>query len=104
MFMGNLQGSYLDRMVGSTSSRFSDLVIVGEIIENMIKIGKIQNVVSTSGVMKKPYIGFRKKREGETNKVMVVMGRAPTYCAPYQHRVTCSKSTTLCNSHRSMGQ
>lgn len=41
MFMGNLQGPYLDRMVGSTSSGFYDLVLTGERIENMIKMGKI---------------------------------------------------------------
>lgn len=42
MFMGNLQGPYLDRMVGSTSSVFSDLVLVGERIENMIKMGQFK--------------------------------------------------------------
>lgn len=41
MFMGNLQGPYLDIMVGSTSWGFSDLVLAGERIENMIKMGKI---------------------------------------------------------------
>ncbi|XP_050896412.1 uncharacterized protein LOC127103178 [Lathyrus oleraceus] len=48
MFIGNLQDPYLDRMVGSTSSGFSDLVLAGERIENMIKMGKIQNSASTS--------------------------------------------------------
>ena len=41
MFIGNLQGPYLDRMVGSTSSGFSDLVLADERIENMTKMGKI---------------------------------------------------------------
>lgn len=41
MFIGNLQGPYLDKMVGSTSSGFSDLVLSGERIKNMIKMGKI---------------------------------------------------------------
>lgn len=40
MFMGNLQRPYSEKMVGSTSSGFFDLVIVGERIENMIKMGK----------------------------------------------------------------
>lgn len=84
MFMGNLQGSYLDRMVGSTSSGFSDLVLVGERIENMIKMGNIQNTNSTSGVVKKPYVAYGKKREGEANETVVVRGRAPTYRALYQ--------------------
>lgn len=84
MFMGNLQGPYLDRMVGGTSSVFSDLILVGERIENMIKMGKIQSVANTSSVAKKPYIGFGKKREGETNEAAVVRERASIYCAPYQ--------------------
>lgn len=83
MFMGNLQGTYLDRIVESTSSGFSDLVLASERIENMIKMGKIQNVASTSSVVKKPYVAYGKKREGETDEVAVVRGRAPMYCAPY---------------------
>lgn len=39
------------------SSCFSDLVLAGERIENMIKMGKIQSSTSTSGVVKKPFIG-----------------------------------------------
>lgn len=90
MFMGNLQGPYLDRMVGGTSSGFSYLVLADERIENMVKMGKIQSVVSSSGVVKKPYVAFGKKREGETNEAAVVRGMAPIYCAPYQQVVTVS--------------
>lgn len=60
MFMGNLQGPYLGRMVGSTSSDFSDLVLVSERIENMIKMGKIQNSISTYSVVKKPFVAYGK--------------------------------------------
>lgn len=84
MFMGNLQGPYLERMVGSTTFGFSDLVLVGERIENMIKMGKIQNSTSTSDVVKKPFVAYGKKREGETNATAVVRARALTYCVPYQ--------------------
>lgn len=84
MLMGNLQGPYLDRMVGRTSLCFLDLVLVGERIENMIKMGNIQNAASTSSVVKKPYVGFGKKTEEDTNKVVVMRGRAPVYRAPYQ--------------------
>lgn len=84
MFMGNHQGSCFDRMVGSTSSGFLDLVLVDERIENMIKMEKIQSTFSTSGVVKKPYVAFGKKREGETNEVAVVRGRVLTYREPYQ--------------------
>lgn len=84
MFIGNLQGPYFDKMVGSTCSGFSDIVLVSERIENMIKMRKIHNTASTSGVVKKPYIAYGKKREGEANETVVVRGRSPTYYAPYQ--------------------
>lgn len=79
MFMGNLQGPYLDRMVGSTSSGFSDLVLAGERIENMIQMGKIQNSPSTSSASKKPFVPYGKKREGETNAASIIRTRNPTY-------------------------
>lgn len=34
--------------------------------------------------MKKPFIAYGMKREGETNAIAVVRGRAPAYRAPYQ--------------------
>lgn len=79
MFMGNLQGPYLDRMVGNTSSSFYDLVLAGERIENMIKMGKIQNSASTSSASKKPFVPYGKKREGETNANAIIRTRNPTY-------------------------
>lgn len=84
MLMGNLQGSYLDRMVGRTSLCFLDLVLSSERIESMIKMGNIQNAASTSSVVKKPYVGFGKKTEEDTNDVVVMRGRAPVYRASYQ--------------------
>lgn len=42
MFMGTLQGPYYDRMVGSTSTGFSELVMAGERIEAGLKMSKIQ--------------------------------------------------------------
>ena len=41
MFMGTLQGLYYEKMVGSVSSGFADLVTIGERIEAGIKSGKI---------------------------------------------------------------
>ncbi|XP_050896795.1 uncharacterized protein LOC127103590 [Lathyrus oleraceus] len=79
MFMGNLQGSYLDRMVGNTSSGFSDLVLAGERIENMIKMGKIKNSASTSSASKKPFVPYGKKREGETNVTSIIQTRNASY-------------------------
>lgn len=76
MFMGNLQGPYLDRRVGSISLSFSDLVLAGERIKNMIKMSKIQNSASAS---KKPFVPYGKKREGETSFAAIIKTRNPTY-------------------------
>lgn len=57
MFISTLQGPYLDRMVRSASSRFSDLVVVGERIESCLKNGKIQCVTTASNSE------FQKKKE-----------------------------------------
>lgn len=42
MFMGTLQGAFYDRMVGTTTTGFLDLVMAGERIEAGLKLGKIQ--------------------------------------------------------------
>lgn len=62
MFMSTLQGPYLDRMVGSASAGFSDLVVAGEHIENCLKSGKIQGAVVASNGAKNSYSGFTKKK------------------------------------------
>lgn len=62
MFMGNLQGPYIYKTIESTSLGFSELVLAGERIENMIKMRKIQNSTSTSDMVKKPYVTYGKKR------------------------------------------
>lgn len=67
MIMGTLQGPYLDRMIGISSISFSDLIVIGEKIKNGLKTGKIQGLVAASNGAKKPYNGFPKKKEGETN-------------------------------------
>lgn len=84
MFMGNLQGPYLNRMIGSTSLGFSDIVLAGKRVENMIKMGKIQNSASTSSMVKKPFVTYGKKREGETNVKTTIRTRTLTYRVPYQ--------------------
>lgn len=58
MFMGTLQGPYYDRMVGSTSVGFSELVMAGEGIEAGMKMGRIQIVGASNGVDKKPFGGY----------------------------------------------
>src|SRR3954463_106051 len=70
MFMATLQGPYYDKMVGSISSGFPDLVVINERIENGIKNGKIQGASSGSYQSKRPTPAFAKKKERETNAVV----------------------------------
>ena len=69
MFMGTLQVLYYDRMVGSSSVGFFELVMAGERFEVGLKMGKIQSAntsSSTGGSGKKPFNGYPKKKEGES--------------------------------------
>lgn len=84
MFTGTLQGPYYEKMVGSTSIEFSDMVVAGERIENGLKSGKIPSVVGPSSGAKKSYVGFAKKNEGETNNTSVARGRGRAHRVPYQ--------------------
>lgn len=61
IFKSTLQGLYYEKMVGSSSSNFVDMVTIGERSENGLKTGKIANVDSQS-VAKKSQ-GFAKKKE-----------------------------------------
>ncbi|XP_050889426.1 uncharacterized protein LOC127094663 [Lathyrus oleraceus] len=83
MFMGTLQGPYYEKLVGSTSAGFSDLVVVGERIEIGVKAGKILNPVNVANGAKKPYSGFPKKKEGETNATSTCKGKGKAYRTPY---------------------
>ncbi|CAJ2662222.1 unnamed protein product [Trifolium pratense] len=69
IFTNTLQGAYFERMVGSVSSGFSDLVKIGERFENGIKSGKIQANVGSQNTSKEPANSVAKKEEGETNVV-----------------------------------
>lgn len=70
-------------MVGSASSGFSYLVVKREQIENYHKNGKIQGVVVVSDGAKKPYSGFTKKNEEETNVAMIAKGNIDAYQVLY---------------------
>src|SRR3954470_7211099 len=56
MFMGTLTGPFYSHLLGSSSSRFTELILTGERVENGIRSGKIQ-VGSASGTTRKPYQG-----------------------------------------------
>ncbi|XP_058743213.1 uncharacterized protein LOC131616015 [Vicia villosa] len=74
IFMSTLQGPYYDKMVGSISSGFSNLVVIGERIEDGIKNGKIQGAPSGSYQAKKSYDG---KKEPNTVGAILV-NQTPT--------------------------
>src|SRR3954471_17407222 len=56
-------------MIGSVSSNFTDLVTIGQRLEEGIKNGKVANVAESFGGSKKPYGNFHKNKENETNAV-----------------------------------
>lgn len=91
MFMSTLQGPYYDRMLGSTSVGFSELVMAGERIEVGLKMGKIQPTSprsSSSGAVKKPFGGYVKNKEGETSVVYTQRGGGrPQYQQQRHHHV-----------------
>lgn len=64
IFMATLQGLYFEKMVGSSSSNFSDIVTIGERIKNGLKSGKIAGASSPQAVAKKPQGDFAKKKRG----------------------------------------
>lgn len=70
MFMGTLQVQYLEKMVGSIFSTFSDIVTSDERIKSHIKKGKLPNTTSASSKAKKPYSNFPEKKDGEDNAIM----------------------------------
>ena len=69
LFISTLKNPYYDRMVGNTTRIFVDIVVFGEMIESVIKIGKIENVDTRKKLS-------NKKNERETN---VVTYRAQPY-------------------------
>ena len=43
MFLNTLKAPYYDRMIGNSNNNFSDVVFVGEMIENGVKYDKIES-------------------------------------------------------------
>ena len=64
LFIDTLRAPYYDRMIGSTSSNFSDIMILGERIEAGMKSGKIVVAISDDEAKK---FANNKKKEGETH-------------------------------------
>ena len=49
LFISTLKAPYYDWMVGNTTRIFADIVVTGEMIESVVKSGKIQNVETRRG-------------------------------------------------------
>jgi len=63
MFMRTLQSPFYEHMLGSVSSNFVDIVIIGERIELGLKTGKIAQGPAVTD--KKTGFNLGKKKEGE---------------------------------------
>ncbi|KAK2389663.1 hypothetical protein QL285_063239 [Trifolium repens] len=83
MFTNTLQGAYFERMIGSVSSGFSDLVRIGERIESGLKNGKIQATTGSQGNTVKPTSSFEKKKDDEANAAPSQNGPASPIQIPY---------------------
>ena len=53
MFFNTLKALYYDRMIGNSNKDFSDVVLVGEMIEAGVKQGKIENAEAKKLISKK---------------------------------------------------
>ena len=69
MFMGTLTSPFFNHLIGSSSSSFTELILIGEHVEGGIKSGKIP-VAASSSVVKNT---FSDKKE--TNIVYSPKGR-----------------------------
>lgn len=91
IFMGTLQGLYFEKMIGSSSTNFVDMVTIGERVKSGLKSGKITDTTEPQTVNKRPHGGFAKNREGEANVVMAKacpryrVPTAPMTYYPYQY-------------------
>ena len=53
MFLNTLKALYYDQMIGNSNNNFSDVVFAGEMIENGVKLGKIESTETKKPTSKK---------------------------------------------------
>ena len=53
MFLNTLEAPYYDRMIGNYNNNFSDVVSAGEMIENEVKLDKIESIEDKKSILKK---------------------------------------------------
>jgi len=63
LFINTLREPFYDKMIGSISSNFFDIVIIGERVESGMKSGRITCPSSGAATVKKPQICQEKRRE-----------------------------------------
>ncbi|XP_058776989.1 uncharacterized protein LOC131651341 [Vicia villosa] len=79
LFMDTLSPFFWEKMIGSVSSNFTDLVTIGQRLEEGIRKGKVSVAADSS---RKPFGGFQKKKEGETSAIERPRKRAQHYGQP----------------------
>ncbi|XP_017976457.1 PREDICTED: uncharacterized protein LOC108661972 [Theobroma cacao] len=79
MFVNTLRAPYYERLVGSATKNFADMVILGEMIETAIKQGKIER--GDTANMRK--WGTFKRKEGEAQAITSGQHQGGIY-NPYQ--------------------
>ncbi|XP_050888930.1 uncharacterized protein LOC127094104 [Lathyrus oleraceus] len=86
LFIDTVQPQFYEKMVGSASLGFSELVAIGARVEYGVRNGKLAAVAGTSNPNPKKFSGgFPRKKEGETNVVTAGQGRAPPRRRPQQY-------------------
>lgn len=66
-------------MIISVSSVFFNLVIIGERIERNMKNGKLPGTIGATNEIKKSSSNFHKKKEWDTNAIMVAKRKNKAY-------------------------
>lgn len=61
MFMGTLQGPYLEKMIDNVSSVFYDIMIIAEWLESNLKNGNLQGTTGIISGVKEPCSNFQNK-------------------------------------------
>ncbi|XP_073219674.1 uncharacterized protein [Cicer arietinum] len=94
VFINTLQPPFYDKMIGSVSSNFSDLVIIGERVQMELKSGKIASGYTGLNNTKKLHVGANKKKEEESHFVASNPTNHSFVCRPYD-AATSQISSTL---------
>ena len=87
MFINTLRAPYYDRMVGSASTNFSDIITIGDMIEFGVKNGIITDFASESRKIMTP-----KKKEGEVHEVNSTQRTARQMSSPVVGQTNYSSS------------